>query len=302
MEDQNTNKHHYFNGTKISIDKLSKELLNKKYCIIRKYFNHDQCDLLVEHGRTEGQFPDEPGGAQLTSISRFKKYYLDKENAMFLNIVEGEEKSDFKEKEEQWLSFKNIEKKEDSKVFFQYPFQELFINISLLRLKIVTEAVDQGLFLQKDFDGNFLFKRTEEIVDFKKYFLDDYDRKKYWCRFMCYGVNDMVRTIDPHKDAYGEVMAILFLTSPNIDYSGGLFIYDEEIKAEKCIDKICEKGDLLFLSGNEYFHWVDVQDISGNGRKTFFINNHPTPGEDPSNYGTKKELDLEDIKEDLSKK
>jgi len=241
--------HHHFDGTEIPIDELVEEFASKKYCIVKKYFSPEQCDLLLDY--SSGFEP---------SISFGHHYIMDTDMVRSLDFDKYEEVSSFAEKEKEYSSKNGL-----------YPMSELFINISVLRIKLMIRAYEKGAFPRRAFDGMFLYKKNNQINNIGEYLLEDYWRKDFWGRFMSYMKEDDV--LNPHKDAYGEIMAILFLTSPNTDYSGGLSIFEEQTKSEKCIDDLCEQGDLLILDGNAYLHWVDnIKNISGKGRKTFFVN------------------------------
>tara|TARA_R110002073_G_scaffold115116_4_gene252632 strand:+ start:10235 stop:11008 length:774 start_codon:yes stop_codon:yes gene_type:complete len=97
--------------------------------------------------------------------------------------------------------------------------------------------------------------------------------QKYWCRFMKYSKG---HPFPPHRDSRHEVMAIMFLSQPGQDYSGGLTIIKDDL-TEINLDSFCNKGDLLIVSGGRYIHYVDTAPTPGrDGRITFFVNSHPS--------------------------
>ena len=100
-----------------------------------------------------------------------------------------------------------------------------------------------------------------------------------WSRFMNY--KDENQEFASHKDAIGEVMCILHLSTYGINYKGGLHIVkpDDEVI---CLDKkhSLSKNDLVIVDANYYEHWVRVSDIvDETGRLTYFINLNPNSKE-----------------------
>jgi len=127
----------------------------------------------------------------------------------------------------------------------------LFRNISKSRLKAIDE------------------KKEEFNLD--EYFIQTYSKQRYWSRFMKYNDQEFF----PHRDAKEEVMAILFLTQYGKDYSGGLKIINNDL-TEINLDSLCNKGDLLIVSGGAFIHYVNVHSGPENiGRITYFVNSHP---------------------------
>ena len=96
-----------------------------------------------------------------------------------------------------------------------------------------------------------------------------------WSRFMHY--KNSKHSFPGHKDAVGDVMAILHLSTNGVNYDGGLHIVkpDDEVM---CVDTKhnLSKGDLLIIDGNYYEHWVKIMDLKKKvGRLTFFVNLNP---------------------------
>jgi hypothetical protein len=96
-----------------------------------------------------------------------------------------------------------------------------------------------------------------------------------WSRFMHY--KNSKQNFGGHKDAVGDIMAILHLSTNGVNYDGGLHIVkpDDEVV---CVDTKhnLSKGDLLLIDGNYYEHWVKIRDFGKEiGRLTFFINLNP---------------------------
>ena len=91
-----------------------------------------------------------------------------------------------------------------------------------------------------------------------------FDQRRYWCRFMWYGwINE------------DEVMAILFLTQPGVDYEGGLRILNKD-GSETNIDSYCNMGDLAIVKGGiPHYVKININKPLLHGRLTFFVNYAP---------------------------
>ena len=70
-------------------------------------------------------------------------------------------------------------------------------------------------------------------------------------------------------------MAILLLSRPEYDYTGGLFIEHPVTKEIICMDSLMSKNDLLIIDGNYYTHWVEQKPITTKSRFSYFINMNP---------------------------
>jgi hypothetical protein len=103
-------------------------------------------------------------------------------------------------------------------------------------------------------------------------------KKGAWWRFMQYRDGDF---FNPHVDAPGEVMAILHLSQPGKDYTGGLYVCERNDPSKSfCVDDNLNKGDLLLVDAHRRPHWVT--NIACNkdalGRLTLFAPGMPFYG------------------------
>jgi len=144
----------------------------------------------------------------------------------------------------------------------------LFRKISIIRVKVLSLS------------SNFMMHRnlSEDALE------DEWERlmvevmQKYggWSRFMQYGKG---HKFNAHKDAIGEVMAILHLSQPLTDYTGGLYVYHPETKKEECVDDMLNTKDLILCDANYYMHRVDIKPLTKTGRLTYFVNFNPLSSE-----------------------
>ena len=147
---------------------------------------------------------------------------------------------------------------------------ETFRYISKIRIKLLSVASETDLSYKELLQSNLSITATEDCWD--KVTIDVMRRLGGWSRFMQY--SDGQSGFHRHTDSVGEIMAILFLSQPGLDYRGGLFGLDKDNR-EFCIDTMTSRCDLLILDGNYYPHRVDIVPLTDKGRVTYFINFNP---------------------------
>lgn len=140
----------------------------------------------------------------------------------------------------------------------------LFRKISNIRVKILS-MVSHSM-IHRSLIENDSHEEWEKLM------MEVMEKYGGWSRFMQYLSGHKFHS---HRDAKGEVMAILYLSQPLKDYTGGLYVHHPEHKCEECIDDLINKRDLLLCDANYYRHRVDIEPITSVGRLTYFINFNP---------------------------
>lgn len=149
----------------------------------------------------------------------------------------------------------------------------LFRKISNIRVKILSMASHSMI------HRNLIEGSSNE--EWEKLMVEVMDKYGGWSRFMQYLSGHKFHS---HHDAKGEVMAILYLSQPLKDYTGGLYIYNPKHKCEECIDDLINRRDLLLCDANYYRHRVDIKPITSVGRLTYFINFNPNSTDGAIDY------------------
>ena len=153
---------------------------------------------------------------------------------------------------------------------------ELFRRVCLLRTKVLCYA-DHSLFhdWMKKFHDRFP-KHERDQWDLPHTYLDFVSdaewmhisletMKKYkgWSQFKHYTVNDLGNQhhFREHQDGPEDTFALLLLSDPIKDYSGGLIVHGQRLPwntPEFCADSRMSHGDLLVFDGHRHRHEVRV--------------------------------------------
>ena len=101
----------------------------------------------------------------------------------------------------------------------------------------------------------------EEVLDHQEYHT--------WSRVSWYRERDGQCH---HKDKYGELAALLFLSKKGIHWKkGGLYVYDDEGNQTADLDQLCNPGDLLLLDQPRIIHSVEPIIGASPGRLIIYV-------------------------------
>jgi|21_taG_2_1085346.scaffolds.fasta_scaffold00040_29 hypothetical protein len=157
---------------------------------------------------------------------------------------------------------------------------KLFRELCLIRTKVLYYASNP--LIMKTF--SFLSGRSETTcslevansiteAEWKDLTMEIMKTYQGWSRFMHYDLEH--HCLFKHVDSADDIIAILLLSRPGYDYTGGLFMEHPVTKEITCVDSLMSKNDLLIIDGNYYKHWVEQKPITTKSRFSYFINMNP---------------------------
>lgn len=229
---------------------LGKIYEKQKYCIIKNFTNFDEKEIL--------EYYDTCRDGTISNLDRRNALRTPGDIGPFYEVRLG-----------------GVEYNTDDSAI-----SKLFRELCLIRTKVLYYAsnplvMEAFSFLSGRPKMKCSLKVANSITEAEWKYLTMDIMKTYqgWSRFMHYDLGQ--HGLFKHTDSVNDIMAILLLSRPKYDYTGGLFIEHPVTKEIICMDSLMSKNDLLIIDGNYYTHWVEQKPITTKSRFSYFINMNP---------------------------
>jgi len=234
----------------MNFENLGKTYEKQKYCIIKNFTNFDEKEIL--------EYYDACRNGTISNLGRRNALLTPGDIGPFYEVRLG-----------------GTEYNTDDSAI-----SKLFRELCLIRTKVLYYA--SSPLMMKTFtllSGRPETRCSLEVAnsiteaEWKDLTMDIMKTYQGWSRFMHYDLEG--HGLFKHTDSANDIMAILLLSQPGQDYTGGLFIEHPVTKEVTCMDSFMSKNDLLIIDGNYYPHWVEHKPITTKSRFSYFINMNP---------------------------